>query len=92
MIYIRVRKGLTKLLLTLALLTIQPAKGDQPKNFITRLCLAGFRSEMTESNFIPPPGMGDFTCKCFLDEIKAGASISSAQSTCKEIASEKYNL
>ena len=59
---------------------------------ITRLCLAGFNAAMAHAGKTPPAGMGDYTCKCFLDAVNAGGSIQSAQATCKQKAAERYKL
>ncbi len=66
------------------------AAGDE--GLITKLCLASFNAAMTHAGKTPPPGMGTFTCSCFLDEVNKGASIDGAQSTCKAKAASRYKI
>jgi len=51
-----------------------------------------FKAAMADAGKTPPEGMGQFTCKCFLDQVNAGASIGTAQSVCKVKAAAHYNL
>ena len=66
------------------------ASGDE--GLITKLCLASFNAAMTHAGKTPAPGMGAFTCSCFLDEVNKGASIEGAQSTCKAKAASRYKI
>ena len=66
------------------------ASGDQ--DMITRLCMAGFNGAMASAGKTPPEGMGEYTCKCFLDEVNSGVSVQSAQDSCKQKAAERYKL
>ena len=78
-----------------------PANSTEAENKITQLCLAGFKSAMSQAGKIPPAGMGDFTCDCFLREMNKGNSIQwqsllgtieSAQETCKQKAAERFKI
>ena len=78
-----------------------PAKSMEADNKITQLCLAGFKTAMAQSGKIPPEGMADFTCACFLKEVNNGRSIQwqsllstieSAQEICKKKAAERFNI
>ena len=78
-----------------------PASSTEAENKITQLCLAGFKSAMSQAGKIPPAGMGDFTCDCFLREMNKGNSIQwqsllgtieSAQKTCKQKAAERFKI
>ena len=78
-----------------------PASSTEAENKITQLCLAGFKSAMSQAGKIPPAGMGDFTCDCFLREMNKGNSIQwqsllstieSAQETCKQLAAERFKI
>ena len=78
-----------------------PASSTEAENKITQLCLAGFKSAMSQAGKIPPAGMGDFTCDCFLREVNKGNSIQwqsllgtieSAQETCKQKAAERFKI
>jgi hypothetical protein len=59
---------------------------------IQRLCLAGFNAAMSHAGKTPPAGMGTYTCNCFLDEVNSGASIQSAQDSCKQKAAARYTI
>ena len=78
-----------------------PASSTEAENKITQLCLAGFKSAMSQAGKIPPAGMGDFTCDCFLREMNKGNSIQwqsllstieSAQETCTQQAAERFKI
>ena len=60
------------------------------ENFLTRICLDKFAYEMKNANITPPKGMGNFTCRCFLNEINEGKSINKAQNLCKIKASKMF--
>ena len=79
----------------LALITcLQPrfAWAEGADDLITKFCLASFNAAMTSAGKSPPAGMGAFTCKCFLNEVKQGGSIEASQTTCKEQAASRYKL
>ena len=79
----------------LALITgLQPrfAWAEGADDLITKFCLASFNAAMTSAGKSPPVGMGVFTCKCFLNEVKQGGSIEASQTTCKEQAASRYKL
>ena len=79
----------------LALITcLQPrfAWAEGADDLITKFCLASFNAAMTSAGKSPPVGMGAFTCKCFLKEVKQGGSIEASQTTCKEQAASLYKL
>lgn len=78
-----------------------PASSMEAENRISQLCLAGFKTAMNQAGKIPPEGMGDFTCACFLREMNKGNSIQwksllgtieAAQETCKQEAAERYKI
>ena len=62
------------------------------ETIITAFCLNTLRSEMKDSNLVPPDGMEDFTCNCFFKALVDGDSIEKSQSKCIEIALKKYDL
>ena len=80
------------LALSLFVAPISPSVAAGENDTITRLCLAGFNAAMSHAGKTPPAGMGDYTCKCFLDEVNAGGSIQAAQDTCKQKAAARYKL
>ena len=78
-----------------------PASSSEVKNKISQLCLAGFNTAMSQAGKVPPEGMGDFTCDCFLREMNKGNSIQwqsllstieSAQETCTKQAAERFKI
>ena len=92
-------------LISMALATLIPVCGPahsvEAENKITQLCLAGFKTAMSQAGKVPPKGMGDFTCDCFLREMNKGNSIQwqsllstieSAQETCKHQAAERFKI
>jgi len=66
-----------------------PATG-QDNNLLKSFCLAAFKAAMAQAGETPPPGMGEETCSCFLDEVGGGAGIDAARETCKQRAAETY--
>ena len=88
---LKISKRISKLLIILSMTGLFPLETAQAKDLITRICLAGFKSEMIQASINPPLGMGEFTCNCFRNEVQEGASITLAKTTCKALALKKYN-
>ena len=63
---------------------------SQDNNLLKSFCLAAFKAAMAQAGETPPPGMGEETCSCFLDEVGGGAGIDAARETCKQRAAETY--
>lgn len=59
---------------------------------IKRFCMASIEAQMALAANKPPKGMKDYTCQCFVDEIKMGTSMSSAKSLCREKSIDKFEL
>ena len=74
------------------LLLPSPTRAAGDDGLITQFCLASFNAAMAHAGKTPPAGMGQFTCSCFLDEVKSGFSIDAAQNSCKEKAASRYEL
>ena len=72
-------------LLMAGLIAATPAT-SQDNNLLKSFCLAAFKAAMAQAGETPPPGMGEETCSCFLDEIASGAGIDTARNTCKRRA------
>lgn len=89
-----VRTLLLTMAMGLGISTVRPSSGHAAgdDSTINRLCLAGFNAAMSHAGKTPPAGMGTFTCNCFLEQVNGGASIQSAQNSCKEKAAERYKL
>ena len=76
-------------LLMAGLIAATPAT-SQDNNLLKSFCLAAFKAAMAQAGETPPPGMGEETCSCFLDEIAGGAGIDTARHTCKRRAAATY--
>jgi hypothetical protein len=76
-------------LLMAGLIAATPAT-SQDNNLLKSFCLAAFKAAMAQAGETPPPGMGEETCSCFLDEVDGGAGIDAARETCNQRAAETY--
>ena len=78
--------------LVMALLVAVEPGSPEPKDgdMIRRFCLVAFDAAMRQADQTPPEGMAAFTCDCFLDQVKAGASIDAARLRCTEEAAQRY--
>ena len=76
-------------LLMAGLIAATPAT-SQDNNLLKSFCLAAFKAAMAQAGETPPPGMGEETCSCFLDEVDGGPGIDAARETCKRRAAETY--
>ena len=76
-------------LLIAGLIAATPAT-SQDNNLLKSFCLAAFKAAMAQAGETPPPGMGEETCSCFLDEVGGGAGIDAARETCKQHVAETY--
>ena len=76
-------------LLMAGLIAATPAT-SQDNNLLKSFCLAAFKAAMAQAGETPPPGIGEETCSCFLDEVGGGAGIDAARETCKQRAAETY--
>ena len=63
---------------------------SQDNNLLKSFCLTAFQAAMAQAGETPPPGMGEETCSCFLNEIAGGAGIDIARDTCKRRAAASY--
>lgn len=61
-------------------------------NQVKALCMAGFNAAMAAAGKTPPPGMGDFTCACFLEQIESGSNIDQARTICRDKAAARYPM
>lgn len=59
---------------------------------VMAFCQAGFMAAMSAASRTPPPGMADFTCRCFVDRVRAGSSIDVATSICRDQAAARFPL
>ena len=84
------RLSLISMALGLLITPSLPAGAAEGESTITRLCLAGFHAAMAQAGETPPEGMGDFTCSCFVRELKGIAFIQQAKQRCTDLAAEKF--
>ena len=79
-------------LLAVGLLSAPLAASASDNSLITQFCRTALKAELQRAGTVPPEGMVDNTCRCFLEEIQNGAGIQTAQATCKAKAAETYDL
>jgi len=76
----------------LLVLTIPPTQAAGNHQLIRTMCMAAFDSAMADAGKTPPQGMGDFTCRCFIQQVDNGAGIDSAKDICKQEAVKKFPM
>ena len=81
-----------RVLLAVALASTPVSVAASDNSLITQFCKTAVKAELQSSGTVPPEGMVDFTCSCFLAEVQNGAGIKSAQDTCKAKAAETYGF
>ena len=81
-----------RVLLAVALASAPVSVAASDNSLITQFCRTAVEAELQRSGTVPPEGMVDFTCSCFLAEVQNGAGIKSAQDTCKAKAAETYGF
>jgi hypothetical protein len=69
-----------------------PAQAAIDSDRVMGLCLAGFNAAMAAARKTAPAGMGDFTCKCFLEQVSNNASLDQARETCRTRAASKFTV
>ena len=74
----------------LALASGSAAASDN--SLIGQFCRTAVKAELQSAGKVPPEGMVEETCRCFLAEVQNGAGIKTAQNTCKARAAETYGL
>ena len=79
-------------LLAVGLLSASLAASASDNSLITQFCRTAVKAELQRAGTVPPEGMVDHTCRCFLEEVQNGAGIQTAQATCKAKAAETYGL
>ena len=66
---------------------------QDPNSLIMQLCKAGFAAAFETAGKLPPPGMADFTCICFHNEvIVKGQSIADAKDHCIKLAEQRFAI
>ena len=81
-----------RVLLFAGLMTAPLVASASDNSLITQFCRTAVKAELQNAGKVPPEGMVDDTCRCFLAEVQNGAGIPTAQATCKAKAAETYNF
>ena len=79
-------------LLAVGLMSAPLAASATDNSLITQFCRTAVKAELQRGGTIPPEGMVDDTCSCFLAEVQKGAGIHTAQTTCKARTAKTYGL
>ena len=79
-------------LLAVGLMSAPLAASASDNSLITQFCRTAVKAELQMAGTVPPEGMVDDTCRCFLAEVQNGAWIQTAQDICKAKAAETYGL
>ena len=79
-------------LLAVGLISAPLAASASDNSLITQLCRTAVKAELQRAGTVPPEGMEDDTCRCFLEEVQNGAGIQTAQAICKAKTAETYGL
>jgi hypothetical protein len=77
--------------LALALALPHPAAAFDAER-VMAFCQAGFLAAMSAASRTPPAGMADFTCRCFVDRVRAGSPIDVATNECRAKAAARFPL
>ena len=78
------------LAVALVLTPVSAAASDD--SLITQFCRTAVKAELQSAGKVPPEGMVEDTCRCFLAEVQNGSGIVAAQSSCKAKAAETYSF
>ena len=81
-----------RVLLAVALASTPFSVAASDNSLITQFCKTAVKAGLQSSGTVPPEGMVEETCRCFLAEVQNGAGIQTAQATCKAKAAETYGL
>ena len=81
-----------RVLLAAVLVSAPLAASASDNSLIHQFCRTAVKAEFKKAGVVPPEGMVDDTCRCFLEEVQNGAGIQEAQATCKAQTAETYGL
>ena len=59
---------------------------------VNGFCLTGFNAAMAAAGKTAPPGMAEYTCNCFSDQLQQGQSIEQARGFCRAAAAQKFTV
>ena len=77
-------------LLAVGLISASLAASASDNSLITQFCRTAVKAELQSAGKVPPEGMVEDTCRCFLAEVQNGDGIKAAQASCKAKAAETY--
>ena len=81
-----------RVLLAVGLMSAPLAASASDNSLITQFCRTAVKAELQSAGKVPPEGMVEDTCRCFLTEVQNGSGIVAAQSSCKAKAAETYSF
>ena len=79
-------------LLAVALMSAPLAASASDNSLIAQFCRTAVKAVLHSAGNVPPEGMVDDTCRCFLAEVHNGAGIQTAKAICKAKAAETYGF
>jgi hypothetical protein len=69
-----------------------PGRASGLAPMVQAYCLAAFQDEMWQAGKVAPTGMADFACRCVVDRLTEGTSLTSARSYCRESTARRYSM
>jgi hypothetical protein len=69
-----------------------PGQASGLGSIVQTYCLAAFQEEMSQAGKVPPEGMAAYACRCVVDRLTEGTSLSSARSFCRASTARRYSL
>ena len=69
---------------------VNPAQSLDMDEIIKGVCTVNMNLELEKSNKQLPEKMKEYTCNCFLEELKQGYSIESSRERCKDKATDEF--
>ena len=81
-----------RVLLAGGLMSAPLASSASHNSLLSHFCKTAVKAELHRAGTVPPEGMVDDTCRCFLADVQNGAGIQTAQATCKAKAAETYGI
>ena len=68
------------------------AEASSLTSMVQAYCLAAFQQEMWQAGKVAPKGMADFACRCVVDRLTEGTSLSLARNYCRESTARRYSM
>ncbi|MFN9646419.1 MAG: hypothetical protein ACK6BG_15170 [Cyanobacteriota bacterium] len=73
-------------------LPVGSVKASGLEALVQATCLAAVEQELAQSGKEPPAGLADYACRCVVDRLVEGMSVSSARSTCRASTARRFAL